>query len=161
MHAKSHGLLRGTLRVLDRLPPDYAQGLFAADGEYPVVLRLSTTPGDLLDDKVSTPRGIAIIDAAEHIVRAAPSIAGKRAKASAAYNLDADVTRVMKTFDVPGIAIAIVKDSKVVATRGFGVRKLGNPAPVDAKTLFEVASNSKAFTAAALAIPDQHPPIVM
>jgi hypothetical protein len=60
VHAKSHGLLRGTLRVLDRLPPDYAQGLFAADGEYPVVMRLSTTPGDLLDDKVSTPRGIAI-----------------------------------------------------------------------------------------------------
>ncbi|MDQ2821231.1 MAG: serine hydrolase [Pseudomonadota bacterium] len=68
------------------------------------------------------------------------------------YNLDADVTRVMKTFDVPGIAIAIVKDGKVVATRGFGVRKLGQPAPVDSKTLFEVASNSKAFTAAALAM---------
>ena len=74
------------------------------------------------------------------------------ALASAAYDLDADVARVMKTFDVPGIAIAIVKDGKVVATRGFGVRKLGEPAPVDATTLFEVASNSKAFTAAALAM---------
>ncbi|WP_332877688.1 serine hydrolase [Massilia sp. S19_KUP03_FR1] len=72
--------------------------------------------------------------------------------ASAAYNLEADVTRVMKAFDVPGIAIAIVKDGKVVATRGFGVRKLGQPALVDANTLFEVASNSKAFTAAALAM---------
>lgn len=72
--------------------------------------------------------------------------------ASAAYNLDADVTRVMQAFDVPGIAIAIVKDGKVVATRGFGVRKLGESAPVDAKTLFEVASNSKAFTAVALAM---------
>jgi CubicO group peptidase (beta-lactamase class C family) len=68
------------------------------------------------------------------------------------YNLEADVTRVMKTFDVPGIAIAVVKDGKVVATRGFGVRKLGQPAPVDEKTLFEIASNSKAFTAAALAM---------
>lgn len=68
------------------------------------------------------------------------------------YNLDADVTRAMKTFDVPGIAIAIVKDGKVVTTRGFGVRKLGQPAPVDSKTLFEMASNSKAFTAAALAM---------
>jgi len=68
------------------------------------------------------------------------------------YNLEADVTRVMKTFDVPGIAIAVVKDGKVVATRGFGVRKLGEAATVDAKTLFEVASNSKAFTAAALAM---------
>jgi hypothetical protein len=60
VHAKSHGLLRGTLRVLDRLPPDYAQGMFTSGAEYPVVLRLSTTPGDLLDDKVSTPRGLAI-----------------------------------------------------------------------------------------------------
>jgi CubicO group peptidase (beta-lactamase class C family) len=68
------------------------------------------------------------------------------------FNLEADVTRVMKTFDVPGIAIAVVKDGKVIAARGFGVRKLGDPAPVDGKTLFEVASNSKAFTAAALAM---------
>ena len=60
VHAKSHGLLRGQLRVLDRIPPDYSQGLFATAGEYPVVMRLSTTPGDLLDDKVSTPRGMAL-----------------------------------------------------------------------------------------------------
>jgi len=74
------------------------------------------------------------------------------ASATQPYNMEADVTRVMKTFDVPGIAIAVVKDGKVVATRGFGVRKLGQPAPVDARTLFEIASNSKAFTAAALAM---------
>jgi CubicO group peptidase (beta-lactamase class C family) len=53
---------------------------------------------------------------------------------------------------VPGIAIAVVKDGKVLAARGFGVRKLGAPEQVDGKTLFEVASNSKAFTAAALAM---------
>jgi CubicO group peptidase (beta-lactamase class C family) len=58
----------------------------------------------------------------------------------------------MKLFDVPGIAIAIVKDGQVLAARGFGVRKLGAPDKVDGKTLFEVASNSKAFTAAALAM---------
>lgn len=69
-----------------------------------------------------------------------------------AFNLDADVARAMKTFDVPGIAIAVVKDGKVIATRGFGVKKLGEAAPVDAKTVFEIASNSKAFTAAALAM---------
>ena len=66
--------------------------------------------------------------------------------------LATDVERTMKLFDVPGIAIAVVKDGKVVATQGFGVRKLGAPDKVDAKTLFEVASNSKAFTAAALAM---------
>ena len=71
---------------------------------------------------------------------------------AAAYDLDADVARSMKTFDVPGMAIAIVKDGKVIAARGFGVRKLGESVPVDGKTLFEVASNSKVFTAAALAM---------
>ncbi len=69
-----------------------------------------------------------------------------------AYDLDADVARSMQLFDVPGMAIAIVKDGKVVTTRGFGVRTLGAAAPVDGKTLFEVASNSKAFTAVALAM---------
>jgi CubicO group peptidase (beta-lactamase class C family) len=69
-----------------------------------------------------------------------------------AFNLEGDVTRVMKTFDVPGIAIAVVKDGKVIAAQGFGVKKLGEPAPVDGKTLFEIASNSKAFTATALAM---------
>jgi CubicO group peptidase (beta-lactamase class C family) len=67
-------------------------------------------------------------------------------------HLEADVERVMKQFDVPGIAIAVVKDGQVLAARGFGVRKLGAPEKVDARTLFEVASNSKAFTAAALAM---------
>jgi CubicO group peptidase (beta-lactamase class C family) len=68
------------------------------------------------------------------------------------YDMDADVKRVLKTFDVPGIAIAVVKDGKVLAARGFGVRKLGDAAPVDGQTLFEIAANSKAFTAAMLAM---------
>jgi len=84
-------------------------------------------------------------------VPTAPASASDSAS-SAAYNLEADVTRAMKLFDVPGIAIAVVKDGKVIAAQGFGVRKLGAPDKVDAKTLFEVASNSKAFTAAALAM---------
>src|SRR5471032_517738 len=74
------------------------------------------------------------------------------ADAVPAYNLDADVNTILKTFDVPGIAVAIVKDGKVVVAKGFGVRKLGAPAPVDGRTLFEIASNSKAFTAATLAM---------
>jgi len=72
--------------------------------------------------------------------------------AASSYNLEQDVNRTMKAFDVPGIAIAVVKDGQVVAARGFGVRKLGEPAKVDGKTLFEIASNSKAFTSAALAM---------
>ena len=95
------------------------------------------------------------LGAVTHIGAAAQTaaVAGAAAIApSTTYDLDADVARVLKTFDVPGMAIAIVKDGKVVAARGFGLRKLGEPAPVDGQTLFEVASNSKAFTAAALAM---------
>lgn len=60
VHAKSHGLLRGELQVLDNLPEPYAQGMFAQPRTLPVVMRLSTSPGDILDDSVSTPRGLAI-----------------------------------------------------------------------------------------------------
>ncbi|MGQ0699723.1 MAG: catalase family protein [Panacagrimonas sp.] len=60
VHAKSHGLLRGELHVFADLPPHLAQGLFARAGTFPLVMRLSTIPGDILDDNVSTPRGMAI-----------------------------------------------------------------------------------------------------
>ncbi|WP_144142178.1 catalase family protein [Paraburkholderia sp. BCC1884] len=60
VHAKSHGLLDGELTVLDNLPPELAQGIFARPGTHKVVMRLSTNPGDILDDSVSTPRGLAI-----------------------------------------------------------------------------------------------------
>lgn len=67
-------------------------------------------------------------------------------------SIDAMVERARKTFDVPGIGVAIVKDDKLVIAKGFGVRKLGDAAPVTANTLFGIASNTKAFTSASLAI---------
>jgi Catalase len=60
VHAKSHGILQGYLEVDAGLPSDLAQGLFAKPGRYPVVMRFSTVPGDILDDSVSTPRGLAV-----------------------------------------------------------------------------------------------------
>jgi CubicO group peptidase (beta-lactamase class C family) len=66
--------------------------------------------------------------------------------------IDAWVARTMREFEVPGLSLAIVKDGKVVLTRGYGVRTLGQPAPVDARTLFGIASNTKVFTATALGI---------
>jgi len=60
-HAKAHGLARGTLDVLPDLSPELAQGLFAEPRAYPVIVRLSHVPGELLDDrKVSCPRGLAL-----------------------------------------------------------------------------------------------------
>jgi hypothetical protein len=60
VHAKSHGLLQAEMEVLDQEYPTLAQGLFALPGRHPVVMRFSTIPGDILDDEISTPRGLAI-----------------------------------------------------------------------------------------------------
>lgn len=64
--------------------------------------------------------------------------------------IDSLVRRSMKAFEVPGIALAIVKDGKVVLSKGYGLRSLATRQPVDENTLFGIASNSKAFTAVAL-----------
>lgn len=66
--------------------------------------------------------------------------------------LDGVAERARKAFDVPGIAVAVVKDGNLVMAKGYGVRKLGSPEPVTRDTLFGVASNTKAFTAALLAM---------
>lgn len=60
VHAKSHAILEGTFEVVDGLPPELAQGLFATAARYPAILRVSTIPGDILDDRVSVPRGMAL-----------------------------------------------------------------------------------------------------
>jgi len=60
VHAKSHGLLNAELIIEPGLPPVLAQGLFAQAGRYPVIMRFSTTPGDILPDSVTTPRGVAL-----------------------------------------------------------------------------------------------------
>ena len=60
VHAKAHGILMGTLTVDTNLPPELAQGLFAKPAEYEVVMRISTTAGDILPDGVSLPRGLAL-----------------------------------------------------------------------------------------------------
>lgn len=60
VHAKAHGIARGTLTVADDLPAELAQGLFARGGTYDAVLRLSTNAGDLLPDAIGLPRGLAL-----------------------------------------------------------------------------------------------------
>jgi CubicO group peptidase (beta-lactamase class C family) len=67
-------------------------------------------------------------------------------------DLDTFVASAMKAFDVPGLALAIVKDGKVVYAKGYGVRRNDDPAPVTSRTLFAIASNSKAFTSASVGI---------
>jgi hypothetical protein len=60
VHAKSHGLLRTKLTVQRDIPEQYRQGLFAEPGIFDAIVRLSTTPGDILPDSVSSPRAWAI-----------------------------------------------------------------------------------------------------
>src|SRR6188508_1299186 len=67
-------------------------------------------------------------------------------------DIDQWVARAMQTFEVPGIGLTIVKGDGPPLAKGYGVRKLGDPAPVDAKTLFGIASNTKVFTATALGL---------
>ena len=65
---------------------------------------------------------------------------------------DAYVTNAMKDWKVPGMAIAIVKDNRVVFTKGYVVRELGTDKMVDTKTYFACASTTKAMTAVCMAI---------
>ncbi|HTP80123.1 MAG TPA: serine hydrolase [Bacteroidota bacterium] len=64
--------------------------------------------------------------------------------------LEQYVVRAMHDWETPGLAIAIVRDSTVVYSKGFGVRKMGQSAPVTTKTIFACASTTKAMTAACL-----------
>ena len=65
--------------------------------------------------------------------------------------VDEYAARAGREWKVPGFSVAIVKDDRVVFVKGYGVRELGKAEPVDKDTLFAVASNTKAFTSAALA----------
>ncbi|WP_210530153.1 catalase family protein [Rubellimicrobium arenae] len=60
VHAKAHGFVTARLTVLPGLAPELAQGLFATPGDHPALLRLSTNPGDILDDSVTLPRGASL-----------------------------------------------------------------------------------------------------
>jgi len=62
------------------------------------------------------------------------------------------VNKALREWEVPGLAIAIVKDDRIVLAKGYGIRKLGDPAPVNERTLFAIGSSSKAFTAASVAM---------
>jgi CubicO group peptidase (beta-lactamase class C family) len=67
-------------------------------------------------------------------------------------DLDATVDAAMKRFGVPGMSVTIVEGDKVVHAKGYGVRELGKPGRADEHTVFPIGSETKAFTAAALAI---------
>jgi CubicO group peptidase (beta-lactamase class C family) len=65
-------------------------------------------------------------------------------------NFDNYVAGAVRDWEVPGLAIAVVKDGQVVFSKGYGVRELGKPDPVDTRTLFAIGSTTKAMVAASV-----------
>ena len=86
--------------------------------------------------------GAAMLAARAHAASTLASSAG----------VDTLVSRFMDDFDIPGVGIAIIRPGQAPFLKGYGVRTLGQTAPIDAHTQFAIASNSKAFTSAALAM---------
>src|SRR5262245_28829358 len=74
------------------------------------------------------------------------------ARADPPPGFDARVEQIRTAVGVPGLAVAIVENGRVTLARGYGVRRLGEKAPVDADTIFQLGSVGKAFTTAALAV---------
>lgn len=66
--------------------------------------------------------------------------------------LDTYIENARKEWAVPGLSVAVVKDGKVVLAKGYGVKELGKTDPVDDNTLFAIASNTKAFISASIAL---------
>ena len=79
---------------------------------------------------------------------AAPALAQAVTEAD---RIDTLVGDFMRTFEAPGVGVALVRLGAPALARGYGLRKLGAPEKVDAETLFGIASNSKAFVAACIA----------
>lgn len=67
-------------------------------------------------------------------------------------DLEAYIEQGLDDWDIPGLALAIVKDGEIIHSQGYGVKDLETQEPVDADTLFAIASNSKLFTCAALGL---------
>ncbi|HEY2375334.1 MAG TPA: serine hydrolase [Gemmatimonadaceae bacterium] len=65
-------------------------------------------------------------------------------------DLDAYTAKAVADWKVPGLAIAVVKDGRIVFAKGYGVREFGKPAPVDTQTLFAIGSTTKAMTSASI-----------
>jgi CubicO group peptidase (beta-lactamase class C family) len=78
--------------------------------------------------------------------------AGIHAQVLTSKQIDSVTEKTLSTFNVPGIAVAVIKDGKLIHAKGYGVRSIKTNLKVDENTLFGVASNTKAFTAAALGI---------
>ena len=86
------------------------------------------------------------------VAACAALFAASHAHAAPPADVDVYVAKAMETFCAPGLSLAIVENGKPIVARGYGVRDITTHAPVNERTAFPIGSESKAFTAAALAI---------
>lgn len=94
---------------------------------------------------------VATLAAATLTALATPAASAQHARrADPLAGLDQYIERAIHDWGIPGLAVAIVHDDSVIYAKGFGVREIGKPAPVDAHTLFAIGSNTKAFTSAVI-----------
>lgn len=86
------------------------------------------------------------------LLNTAVAQSGKPHTAAMPEGFDQYVQQVLEAFEVPGVSISVVKEGEILLAKGYGVKVLDKPDPVDDRTLFCIASNSKAFTATLLAL---------
>ncbi len=91
---------------------------------------------------------VGILTSALAVVPAQPRLAQE----ARLEGLDDYIVQAMRAWEVPGLALALVTRERVLLAKGYGVKRLGDPALVTEHTLFAIGSASKAFTAAALAM---------
>ena len=80
------------------------------------------------------------------------AVAAPPEKAEPAADIDAVIRDALKVWDVPGVAVAVVRDDQVVYLKGHGLREIGTDRPVTPDTVFPLASCTKAFTTAVMAM---------
>src|SRR5215207_7121136 len=113
-----------------------------------IIMALSSPP---VPPSPSVARRATVLAAAFLLpATATPSSAQHPADAALARQLDAYTTQAFRDWDGVGLAIAVVKDGRLVFAKGYGSRELGKPGAVDSATLFAIGSTTKAMTAAAL-----------
>lgn len=97
---------------------------------------------------------LIVIFLSPYVVSGAQNTGSNELKQQKKISSDFDkyVEEARKSWNIPGMAIAIVKDDKIIFSKGYGVKKLGGNDPVDTRTLFQIGSTSKAFTTTLMAM---------
>jgi CubicO group peptidase (beta-lactamase class C family) len=84
------------------------------------------------------------------LLAAALALAPAQGQSAALADLEPYIEQAMQDWEIPGLAVAVVRNDSVILARGFGERERGTGQPVDEHTLFAIASTTKAMTAATL-----------